>query len=60
MANRLEYLEMKEKYLALKNELNFQDELEGQGLFANVRRKIKKSVYSMGDIEVAIDFYKEI
>jgi len=60
MANRLEYLEMKEKYLALKNELDLQDELEGQGFFGSMRRGIKKRVYSMGDIEVAIDFYREI
>jgi len=60
--HQLEYLQMKEKYLALKNDMGLYDDLEGQGIFGKMRRGAKKMVGNKvsGPITVAIDFYKKI
>ena len=55
---QLEYLQMKEKYLALKNEMNVYDDLEGHGIMGKMRRSVKGVV--SGPISVAIDFYSKI
>lgn len=59
---QLEYLQMKEKYLALKNEMGLYDDLEGQGIMGKMRRGVKGAVGNKvsGPISVAIDFYKKI
>ena len=64
--NQLEYLVMKEKYLALKNEMNLYGDLEGHGLMGKMRRKIKGKVASssfvrgIGPIAEVVDFYEKI
>lgn len=59
---QLEYLQMKEKYLSLKNEMGLYDDLEGQGIMGRMRRGVKSAVgnKASSSISVAIDFYKKI
>lgn len=60
--SQLQYLQMKEQYLSLKNEMGAYDDLEGQGFLGKMRRGFKSAVGNKvsGPISVAIDFYKKI
>jgi hypothetical protein len=58
---KLEYLEMKTNYLALRNEIQLNEnimEMHGQGIVGNMRRGLKKMV--SGPIPVAFEYYSKI
>jgi hypothetical protein len=55
---QLEYLQMKEKYLALKNEMGLYQDLDGASLLGKARRAALG--VTSGPVSVAIDFYKKI